>query len=241
MKDIKNNYFETHYHYYIMNIDKYLESQFELFESHLYTDLKAHPKFPMIKALDLCCGVGDFGYFLHRLGCKEVIGVDSSEGAIENCNRILPSYTFFCEDVLRFLGEDKETYDIISVFSCLEHFRKAEIRIVLEYAKEKLNRDGMFLMSTPNMEALFGNTAGRYNDFTHEVGFTKSSLEQVLREAGFEDIIIFGSKHKTGGLKKWLVYKVYQPIIFKMIFLFMRSLHLKFPDISGYVLWGIVR
>ena len=37
------------------------------------------------------------------------------------------------------------------------------------------------------------NTAGRYIDFTHEIGFTEKSMRQILRATGYRDIEIIGT------------------------------------------------
>lgn len=39
----------------------------------------------------------------------------------------------------------------------------------------------------------FVNTAGRYIDFTHEIGFTEKSMRQVLRATGYSNIKIIGT------------------------------------------------
>jgi len=46
----------------------------------------------------------------------------------------------------------------------------------------------------------------RYADFTHEVGFTESSLSFVLRSAGFSDVSIFGIRTARNSFLKLMQY-----------------------------------
>ena len=56
-----------------------------------------------------------------------------------------------------------------------------------------LKRGGFLYVKTPNMANPFVNTAGRYIDFTHEVGFTEKSLRQVIEAAGYGRVCIYGT------------------------------------------------
>jgi hypothetical protein len=73
-----------------------------------------------------------------------------------------------------------------------------------------LKPGGKVLIGTLNSSSLFG-AAIVYIDFTHETGFTPSSLTQVLEVCGFEDIEIQGEgpvSHNIRSLIRVVLLKI---------------------------------
>ena len=64
---------------------------------------------------------------------------------------------------------------------------------MLDRISNVLIEGGIVFIKTPNMANPFVNTAGRYLDITHEVGFTEASMRQVLKATGFNDIKVVGT------------------------------------------------
>ena len=63
------------------------------------------------------------------------------------------------------------------------------------------------VIDVPNMDWLFAQHE-RYMDFTHEVGFTRESLSQVMRNV-FDDVVVVAGRpldasSKKGKVKLWL-------------------------------------
>ncbi|OGS34315.1 MAG: hypothetical protein A2293_13575 [Elusimicrobia bacterium RIFOXYB2_FULL_49_7] len=74
------------------------------------------------KCLDLCCYTGGFALNMAKGGALSVLGIDSSEKAVENAaghaelNGLAKTVTFQCEDAgkaLEHCSEKKETFDMI--------------------------------------------------------------------------------------------------------------------------------
>ena len=84
-------------------------------------------------------------------------------------------------------------YDVVIFNDVIEHLSKSEIFEVLDGVYKLLNEKGIFMIKTPNMANPYVNTAGRYIDFTHEIGFTEKSLMQILKATGYKDIKIIGT------------------------------------------------
>ena len=64
---------------------------------------------------------------------------------------------------------------------------------MLDIIYESLVPGGRVLISAPNAQSLFG--AGMVSiDFTHEQGFTPTSLAQVLRVCNFVDVEVYGER-----------------------------------------------
>lgn len=231
------DYFSTHYKDYVQEVQVYYSSQIKRYSNNFdhviakYNDTST--------CLDLGCGIGDFVAYLHSKKLKHVTAIDTSAESIDICNKNFSGYEFKVESIETFFEKDTRQFDIISMFSVLEHLPVAQIVSILNLIKQHLKPGGVFVFSTPNMDTLFGNTNGRYNDFTHTIGFTESSLTQALRLAEFSTIHIYGSlPDKNPSFKAIILRKVYQPIAYGILKAFLKSLDLALPTVHGYVLNG---
>jgi len=147
------------------------------------------PEDKNIKILETGCGNGCFLYYLKKLGYEDCSGIDISEQQIETAVR-LGIKNVAVADLVEFLRDKKPIYDVIFARDVLEHFKKEEILEVTKFVYNSLRAKGRFVMQSPNAEGPLG-ARYRYGDFTHEIAFTRSSLAQVLRAAGFEQIGFF--------------------------------------------------
>ena len=106
-------------------------------------------------------------------------------------------------DVLEFLRDRAAQYDLLIARDLFEHLTKEDALEGLTLCREALRPGGALLLQVPNGESPF---AGRiiYGDFTHETAFTQTSLNQVLRAAGFDSVMCHPVRPVVYGLKSWL-------------------------------------
>jgi 2-polyprenyl-3-methyl-5-hydroxy-6-metoxy-1,4-benzoquinol methylase len=83
-------------------------------------------------------------------------------------------------DAFDYLEGNKSKFDVIIIKAVLEHIPKDKVGELIQLMYESLTNEGVLIIDVPNMDWLFASHE-RYMDFTHEVGFTKESIEQVLR------------------------------------------------------------
>jgi hypothetical protein len=91
----------------------------------------------------------------------------------------------------------------------LEHFRKDELFPIVDAVHRALRAGGRWIIHVPNAESPFGGRA-RYDDFTHELAFTRNSIGQLLSAGGFDHIESFEDEPVVHGLKsavRWLCWK----------------------------------
>jgi len=149
------------------------------------------------KILDIGCGTGHFLYYLFQQGYKNFWGIDISEDQIKfiiEGAKLKPN--LFGEiskhvklaDTFEFLQYYHE-WDTIVANDVLEHIEKEKILDLLNLIYRALNRDGIFIAKVPNLGNPL-NVYWIYHDFTHEIGFTDVSLSQILKVAGFKEVII---------------------------------------------------
>lgn len=160
------------------NRDIYLQSEIE----------NALPQNKDANILDLGCGYGSFLHTLQKRGCKNLYGVEIGEEQ----NRFLNSKGLNVSqlDVFEFLKTDTKSYELITLFDVLEHFKKDEIVELLPLIKKRLSQEGVLIVRLPNGEAIFKGSI-MYGDFTHETFLTKRSMIQLFKTFGFSRIDVY--------------------------------------------------
>lgn len=156
--------------------------------------LKYFPANKEARILELGCGMGHFAYFCEEQGYTNYVGVDiSSENIAYIKKKMGDDICVFIADMVDFLTDKENCYDVIVMNDVIEHFQKKEIFQVLDEIKNALKPRGVFLVKTYNLANPFTSVAGRYSDITHETGFTEISMKEVLGVTGFKKIKVVGT------------------------------------------------
>ncbi len=183
-------------------------------QAELYFELNKHLNKSKNKSiLDLGCGIGNILYYLKQAGFTNYLGVDSSSEQLNICRRYVTNNVIE-NDIFAFLRNTDKHFDSIILFDLIEHINKENIHELLELISIVLNDNGEILIRTPNMSSFVG-VHMRYDDFTHEVGFTKESLQQILEKSNFHEMRFTNSFMKR---KKKIVAKMLYWIIYKILF-----------------------
>lgn len=145
------------------------------------------------KILELGSGPGYFLRYLLDKGYKNAFGVDVSGQQTESALQLGINNVAQC-DLFGFLMNTSDTYDLICSFHVFEHLFKDEILNLLDLIYKKLNKNGVLFVEVPNAGSPLLGGQGRYGEFTHEVGFTPSSLKEILLITGFNNVDVFPAK-----------------------------------------------
>jgi 2-polyprenyl-3-methyl-5-hydroxy-6-metoxy-1,4-benzoquinol methylase len=136
------------------------------------------------KVIDIGCGSGALVWWLHQKGFQNVTGIDVSEEQISTGKDLgVPNLITSC--AFSFLRESARP-DLVVAWDVLEHFQKMRPG-VLSIDSQVLRPGGRFLVQVPNAESPFFGRI-RYGDLTHDAAYCVSSLNQLLRMAGFLDV-----------------------------------------------------
>ena len=141
--------------------------------------------------LDAACGIGYGSYYLCKaIQGTTVTGVDIDEHAIEYANTfyLTPGVSFLREDILSL---DGTCHDAIVSFETVEHI--PDIASALASFHKKLNRNGIFICSTPN-ESTMPHSHARFP--YHVRHYTPEEFRTLLGVAGFTDCQFF-SQHSS--------------------------------------------
>jgi len=144
------------------------------------------PKDKNSKIIDLGCGNGSVVWWLLQSNYINTYGIEISTEQIETGKK-LGLNNIEQADIEEFLKDKKDSYDIIFARDVLEHFNKEDIVKILSLCQSALKNNGKIIVQVPNAESPFGMRI-RYGDFTHEIAFTSSSLSQLLRMTGYDNI-----------------------------------------------------
>jgi len=132
--------------------------------------------FPGDKVLDIGCGDGCMLRAFRKLGFTAV-GTDLDDMNVARTKDVVK------HDVLKRPFKSVR-FNIIVFMGVIEHIRKDDLLTSLRNIGSMLAPGGVLLITTQNMDSPLGDHY-RYLDITHELGFTRESLCQVGRLAGF--------------------------------------------------------
>lgn len=144
------------------------------------------------RLLDVGCSAASFLLTARDRGW-DVAGIDISAGAIEYARSVhgLDARVGTLEET----HLPADTFDVVTVFECIEHMRHpAE---ALTAANRVLKRDGLLVITTPNIDGLFprvtyrllAQTIGAWEHPTpphHLYQFSRRTLGALLDKSGFE-------------------------------------------------------
>lgn len=204
---VSNN---TSYIYGEASIDTF-ERQFPVWRKYYASSL---PQDKSARIIEIGCGNSGFVYYLKKMGYENSYGIDISSEQIRIAKK-LGIKDVECVDIVNFLTDKKNCYDVIVARDIIEHFTKDEILEVLRLIFSSLKKGGRVIIQTPNGESPFGSRY-RYWDFTHEISFTRNSLSHILRAVGFGRINFYPTGPVPHGVKstlRFLLWKVIEMIL----------------------------
>lgn len=145
------------------------------------------------RMLDIGCGGGEFLAFLGKRGYTHAEGIDLSEEQIERCRERGLERVAHVDDAETFLAAHVSAFDCVVMNDVLEHVPKARCIPLLLAIRASLRPGGSVVIKVPNLSSVYGPVA-RYLDFTHELGFTEHSIQQVLTAAGYSAVELRSSR-----------------------------------------------
>lgn len=232
-KKLFNEYYELHG----KQIDSDIKNHVEWFGGYYKINYKEiFSKFTKnSQILEIGCNKGLLLKILSENDFINLHGVDLSVEDIKTAKELNPNINnIFCIDAVDYLKEKDSFFDVVILKAVLEHIKKDEIMPFLLNIKKSLKDGGIIIIDVPNMDWLFAGHE-RYMDFTHEVGFTRESLSQVLRSVFNNADVNFGLEYNNKSIKSKIKF-ILKPILIRMInFIF------KFVGDGGADTWWFAR
>ncbi len=171
------------------------------FKRHLPADKNAF-------LLDIGCGDGNFIYWLNKMGYKNAFGIDISAEQIEK-GRKLGINNLICDDLLKYLNENKQKFDFIIARDVIEHFTRNEVFEILMLVNKNLTDKGRFVMQVPNGQGIY-YTSVFYGDYTHEMAYTITSVNQIILNTGYSKSACYPTGPVPHGLVSTIRYYLWK-------------------------------
>ncbi len=184
-----------------------------------------------IRLVDLGCGYGRLLLGLKSMGYTNCMGIDGSESQL-SVSRQLGLDSLILDDIGTFLrATPDQSFDVVTAIDLLEHLEKSELIKTLDQILRILRPNGRLVVHLPNAEGIFGNRI-RYDDMTHEMAFTKTSLRQVFAACGFSSLRCFEDEPVPHGIVSCARYVLWQ--VCRAFFVFLHSVE------TGQFSWNAI-
>jgi 2-polyprenyl-3-methyl-5-hydroxy-6-metoxy-1,4-benzoquinol methylase len=142
------------------------------------------------KILDIGPGKGEMLSCLNKQGFSNIEAVDISESVVDFIKK-LGYKCSLTNDLVSFLAENSNRYDFITMCDVVEHIPKNQTLDIMHAVYNALADSGTLIVQVPNMQSMVADIF-RYDDFTHETGYTERSLAHMLTLCGFTSIQCYG-------------------------------------------------
>ncbi|HUF26444.1 MAG TPA: class I SAM-dependent methyltransferase [Gemmatimonadaceae bacterium] len=150
--------------------------------------------------LDLGCGHGSLLHVARGEGYQNVEGIDVSPEQVELAERLGIAGVRHGDVMDEIARCGDGVVDVVITFDVIEHLQRPELLSLADEVFRILAAGGRWIIHTPNAESpLFGRI--RYGDLTHEQAFTRESVKQFLRPAGFARIYCFEDSPVVHGVR----------------------------------------
>lgn len=149
------------------------------------------------RVLEIGCGQGELVRLLHNDGI-DARGIDISPEQVS----IARAEGLHVElgDFHEYLTSSPGAFDAVLATDVLEHLGKEEVLSTFDHVYAGLKPGGVFIARVPNAVSPVGGNI-MYGDITHETWFTKRSVAQLAKVAGFASITTFPCPPIAHGIK----------------------------------------
>lgn len=170
--------------------------------------------------LDVGCNRGYLLAALAGLEFRRLTGIDLSPEAVDRARKLVPQAEVLYGDAAEYLQGQPGAFDVIFIKAVLEHMPKAEVLPLLKRARDSLKPGGILVVDVPNMDWIFASHE-RYMDFTHEIGFTRESLGQLMRNV-FGEVTVNGSLPVMAHTARWMLARWLRPAVIRFLTLLFK-------------------
>ena len=176
------------------------------YDSYFYRWMPRRKDVPI---LELACGGGRLLHFFKERGYTNLTGVDISPEQVHLATQVMDNVIE--KNVLDFLEQKDEIYDLIVGLDIIEHLYKDEIIRLLDSCYRALRTGGRLVLQTCNADSPMAGS-DRYGDFTHETGLTPNSLSRLLSLADFQQVDAREAGPVVHGVASAIRYMVWRVI-----------------------------
>lgn len=131
------------------------------------------------RVLEIGCNRGYLLRALQKAGFQRLSGLDLAPRDLDEARKLTRLDTLYCTDATEFLQQHPSSYDAVIFKAVLEHVPRDDVETFLGAVARALAPGGLTLCEVPNMD-WYAASHERHMDITHETGYTRESLQQIL-------------------------------------------------------------
>lgn len=158
------------------------------------------PKNKSSSILEIGCGHGAIIYFANKAGYTNTLGVDGSEEQVNGAKKLGIDNVIHQDLIEHLKSRASSSIDCVIAFDVVEHFTRDELVDLIDLIRNVLKPGGRWIIHAPNAESPFSSRM-LFGDFTHEMSFTCTSINQILLSSGFTDICCVEDQPIAHGVK----------------------------------------
>jgi 2-polyprenyl-3-methyl-5-hydroxy-6-metoxy-1,4-benzoquinol methylase len=231
MQEIFTNYISQSFGKHEQSL--YKIKQFKAnYKKYLPTDKNAN-------ILDIGSGRGEMLSCYKEYGYNNYLGIDLSPEVAEFCSS-LNLNCMLISDTTEWLLNQNKKFACITLFDVIEHIKKNEVINFLKIIKKKLTPDGVLIVQTPNMQSPDAQLH-RYNDITHEFGYSEHTLTQIFLAAGMDNFKFYGFEEFVNNNLKHKLAKMMRQFFWQTVRLKRRINTNLNPKILNPVFYAVVK
>lgn len=160
------------------------------------------------RIVDLACGHGDLLQSCRHAGFLNLEGIDNSPEQVDLAHRKGADMVEHAS-IEDYLDKSNGAFDVVFLMDILEHLERGASLKLLTNIHARMSDKGKVIIHVPNAEGIHGMRM-RYGDLTHEIAFTRRSMTQLLRAAGFMSANYFEDSPVVHWLSSAIRYALWQ-------------------------------
>lgn len=208
---LQNQYYEGHATHVSAAIYDNIAAHWPYFDAN-YASFDTLPKDSLI--LEIGSGSGTLIAWLKNKGFHNTTGVEVCLDEVDSARE--RGIALLQADAFQYLAQaEASSFDVVILKAVLEHFTKQDGFSLLQEIARVLRPSGVAIVDVPNMDWLLAGHE-RYLDLTHENGFTRESLGQLLRLL-FKEITISGSVEPVTSAQSKVRLRILKPLVVKAL------------------------
>lgn len=185
--------------------DKYRSTHSNHLRSDGVTEETLYQLLPLLggrrnqRIVELGCGGGELLSALMGRGYNDVIGVDFSPEQVESAAQL--GIAVVAGDAESFLRDLEGPPGVILAIDLLEHIDLEELLDLVQCSFDRLTTGGLLIARLPNPQSPFGGAVA-FGDLTHRTHLAPTAAQQLLRLAGFSEIVVLPCAPAPAGWRR---------------------------------------
>ncbi|OGK56340.1 hypothetical protein A3J15_03205 [Candidatus Roizmanbacteria bacterium RIFCSPLOWO2_02_FULL_38_10] len=157
--------------------------------------------------LEIGFGRGEFMEILQENRIKNIIGIEINKQHVIDARK--RGFEVSLNDAIEFLEKQKGRLSGVSAFHVVEHMTFNQIFDLLHLIYQKMLKNGLLILETPNPENLQVGSHSFYIDHTHKTKLPARFLQSICEFIGFKSIEVIYSSPLKENLKNDVEKMIY--------------------------------